>query len=501
MDFSEAHKLSGPCDWSPNGRYLATVVDYRLVIREVDSLQVIQIFSCLDKIEHIEWSPDSSMILCCLYSRSIVQAWSVDQPDWTCKIDEGPAGLMYARWSPDARHILTCAEFAIKVTVWSLVSKKCVYIRCPKAADGPNRGLDFSHDGSFMALAERRDCKDYIIIYGTDTWEVMSHFKSDSVDLVDLSWAPDDSCIAVWDSVLEYRILVYSPDGKLMTKFQAYDNALGAKSLSWCPSGQLLAVGSYDQFVRVLNDVTWKPYAEFPHAVTVKSPDAPIIYKEVLGPEADAASGAVISDGLPLPQDAGGNKPSNNSNNGGQGNNGNNASSQGGKGGADTSGGNADGKPGKKGAEEEGMMPPAGVRACYVVCDLPFNVPNVKALPDKPNPKLGVGLLLWSADNHYLATRNDNMPCVLWIWDMTKIALAAVLVQAEPIKSAQWDPRQPCIAVCCGGPRVFVWTPEGASCVHIPLGRFNAHSLKWNPSGAAFLLADRQSFCCAFLPA
>ena len=45
----------------------------------------------------------------------VYQVWSLEKPDWTCKIDEGLAGLMAVRWSPDGRHILSTADF--KVTV------------------------------------------------------------------------------------------------------------------------------------------------------------------------------------------------------------------------------------------------------------------------------------------------------------------------------------------------------------------------------------------------
>lgn len=40
MDFSETYKHSGPCAWSPDGKMLATAVDFRLVVRDADSLQV-----------------------------------------------------------------------------------------------------------------------------------------------------------------------------------------------------------------------------------------------------------------------------------------------------------------------------------------------------------------------------------------------------------------------------------------------------------------------------
>ena len=40
MEFTEAYKQTGPCCFSPDARFLAVAVDYRLVIRDVVSLKV-----------------------------------------------------------------------------------------------------------------------------------------------------------------------------------------------------------------------------------------------------------------------------------------------------------------------------------------------------------------------------------------------------------------------------------------------------------------------------
>ena len=40
MEFSDTYKHSGPCVFSPDARFLAVAVDYRLVIRDVVSLKV-----------------------------------------------------------------------------------------------------------------------------------------------------------------------------------------------------------------------------------------------------------------------------------------------------------------------------------------------------------------------------------------------------------------------------------------------------------------------------
>ena len=109
--------------------------------------------SCLDTIQRIEWAPDSCYVLCALCKpKAIVQVcfttstcgmaclayskqvWSVSDTSWSCKIDEGVAGLSYARWTPDSRHVITVSDFCVRLTVWSLINRSRTFIKFPKLA-------------------------------------------------------------------------------------------------------------------------------------------------------------------------------------------------------------------------------------------------------------------------------------------------------------------------------------------------------------------------------
>lgn len=270
--------------------------------------------------------------------------------------------------------------------------------------------------------------------------------------------------------------------------------------MSWSPGGQLLAAGSFDQRCRVLNHVTWRAFAELAHPASVRLPSTCVVYKEVETLSPNNAPGGVTWNGKTY--GAGDSQETH----GGGGERGERAAVGGESSSVDAStiswwatdgsGGVIDDPAAS--ALRASAAGSGRVVAKYVVLPLPASVPAVKASLDKPNPRIGVGLMAWSGDGKYLATRNDNMPTALWVWDMARLELAAVLLQIEHVKGAAWDPNHHRLAVVTGGERVYVWTPEGASFVQIPLPGFNATSVAWSPASGQFMLGDKDTFCCAY---
>lgn len=74
------------------------------------------------------------------------------------------------------------------------------------------------------------------------------------------------------------------------------------------------------------------------------------------------------------------------------------------------------------------------------------------------------------------------------------------LIPIRPsLASLPLTPSPPRLAVATGSTKVYLWTPEGASCVHIPLPSFRAFNMRWHPNGTSIILADRTAICCAYL--
>ena len=374
MNFSELFKQTQHlCKYSPNGQYLVSCVSYKVIVRATESLQILRLYTCMDEVQNVEWSSDSGFILCAMYKRGICQVWSIEQPDWTCKIDEGSAGLIHAQWSPDGRHVLTTADFNLRITVWSLVNKSISYIRFVKNSKD---SLSFSADGKYLALGECRKCRDCVSIFAINSWQLLKLFETDTDDLAGVKWSPDGRVLCVWEHCLWYKILIYTIDGRCLSTFKAYDWALGVKKVAWSPTSQFLAVGSYDQKVRIINHITWKSISEFTHIPNLQKGNVVIYSETQTKPDIPKANCNFGDPGSAI----------------------------------------------------------FSTQSKYELVSPPVQIPFVQPDASKPNPKIGIGWLEFSQDNKYLATIDDSMKTAVHIWSMLKLSLFVILQQASPVK-------------------------------------------------------------------
>ncbi len=248
------------------------------------------------------------------------------------------------------------------------------------------------------------------------------------------------------------QALIYSPEGKCLHAYRPYEHALGVKTLAWSPGGQFLALGSFDERVRLLNHLTWQRIAEVEHLSDMRPSD----YAQAVAYVEPA------TDGLGL--------------------------------GAANENDDENARAGAVAAEAK--RPPVG----YVATRPPLTVPALKPNFDQVSPKLGVGLLQWSASGRFLMSRNDNMPCAVWVWDAANFALHTVLVQQQPVRAAAWHPRQELLAVCSGSAKLFLWSPQGCRTAPMPAeANFRVQSVEWSPNGDTMLLLDRERFCMCFM--
>ena len=75
-----------------------------------------------------------------------------------------------------------------------------------------------------------------------------------------------------------------------------------------------------------------------------------------------------------------------------------------------------------------------GVQTCalpiYVTLNPPVKVENILPHFSDTKPKIGIRKIEYSYDSNFMATKNDNMPNVLFIWEMMGMTLHTVSIQS-----------------------------------------------------------------------
>jgi len=451
MNFSEPIKISnGQIAWSECGYLLASTSGPRLTIWDAATLQVLQVYSSKETLDFIQFSPDSNFILAACYKAAEVYIYSVNSPDWNGRLSEGLSGLVKVEWTQDSRHIVTASEFFIKQTFWSLTNKSISYIRNPKQT---GKLVYYNKDKSLGLVVERQNGFDTANILTTQDWSLLHQFPLDTDDMSGAVWCPLFNSLAIWDSPLKYRLLVYSQDGRVEFDYCAYEHQLGVKTVTFSPSGHLLAAGSHDGRIRIFSTLAWTLVHEINHYPSLHEGE-PVTSRTVVYEETD----------LEL-QD-----------------------------------------PDTVIALELGGVVVQHTKY-NIINERPVFLDFCKVDPKKSgsgsaansaaNIKVGVGSCQFSKCGRYIASRCDNLPTVAWIWDLETLKLAALAVHKSAIKQMQWDSAQPRLGVVTGGAALYFWTPLGCVIGRIPpVARGNMSGvmcLSWNKRSKTLILNNKES--------
>ncbi|KAI0053377.1 YVTN repeat-like/Quino protein amine dehydrogenase [Auriscalpium vulgare] len=288
MDFTEIYAQSaGLVAFSPGAHFILTAIADRLIVRRADTLQVARTWRLNTSpsataaaagpstairptrtsdpatqavISHIGWSSDSEYVLAACAKQGVVNVFRMRDEDWTARIEAGTEGLVKAEWAPDGRHVLCFSEWALRVTVWSLVSGTAKYIQYPLH---PDRGYTFRADGRYFVLAERHKSKDTIGVYdAAEAYKLSRHYPLPTAAMASLSLSPTGNDLAVWEGALDYKLYILSLTGELQGSFSpSPDPGFGIRNVAWHPSGMFLAVSGWDDKIHVLESVTWSRVA------------------------------------------------------------------------------------------------------------------------------------------------------------------------------------------------------------------------------------------------
>lgn len=87
-----------------------------------------------------------------------------------------------------------------------------------------------------------------------------------------------------------------------------------------------------------------------------------------------------------------------------------------------------------------------------------------------------------SASQSYVARISAMFPNVVFVLDIKKLIVAAVLVHLTPVTCIAWDHQFDRLAICANAKHLCLWTPSSALTLEVPCkGPFHIKSCQWNP--------------------
>ncbi|CAK7269057.1 hypothetical protein SEPCBS119000_003377 [Sporothrix epigloea] len=231
MRFSQAIKASSHCLPSPDGQLIATLLPDGIHLRTVEHLDEVASVVALPAdlsvaaVVSFQWSPSSKRLLVATSDLLLVAA--VDSPadessfraivrNPTLPLTAKPT---FVEFGPSDDCVCICSAYGIKFFVYDLCTGEGVAIENPKlfsSAAVCSRGVSFRPVSQHMALLVRTDGKDYVCIRNLARPTSASFWEPDTIDAQGLAWSPDGSWLAVWESPAHgHKILFYTPDGHL----------------------------------------------------------------------------------------------------------------------------------------------------------------------------------------------------------------------------------------------------------------------------------------------
>ncbi|GJD11339.1 WD repeat-containing protein WRAP73 [Galdieria sulphuraria] len=394
MNFSNTFTRRGPTKLSPCGTKIASIYDNQLVIYNSVEFKNLQQCSFRETITSLKWAPNSQLLLLLPKSKTYILVKEALTERKAVKIQLSPLGCTDADFCPDSSHIVVTLDFNLSI-------------------------IFFSITGQWM-----------------EEWQLLCQYC--------LSWCPNEYTIMIHSSSLYNQLQVVLPQGKVLFYYQPYTAALGMREALWSPTGNLLAIASFDQVVRIVNTVVSKMIAEFEHTDMIyPQPNQSIFIERQIST-------------TPIHNDKG------------------------------------------NIGKQKILMQPNSHRLDhhFVMETEPVKLKYRPADMTKPNPRQGISQIKWSFDGKYLASCNENTPHVLWIWNILEMELEAVFICKANIKVIHWNPCCTQLAFVTGSEYLFLWNSKDAVSVPLPFSGFQAQSCAWPlEEKGPLLLTDKSQFC------
>ena len=120
------------------------------------------------------------------------------------------------------------------------------------------------------------------------------------------------------------------------------------------------------------------------------------------------------------------------------------------------------------------------------------NVLKSKNINDK-STRIGISKMAFSFDNYFLATKNDKMPNILFIWDLNQMSLQFVLIQLNEVVYFEWSKNKNILFISTNNNKLYYFTLDSCNILQLQKDFYNK-SLIFSSDGKKMMIKDTNNF-------
>lgn len=259
--------------FSPDCRFIATLSsESEIQVRDCITLNVIRKIECQGSINSFFWSPDSKLLLVLMKSLNSIQIYFVEQAtNNQNRITSSYAGISggtidteSVMWSPDSSAVLLFGAHASSLCIWDITNRSIRRLPPPKNTFA---SAAYSPDGRYLAILTHNNGKDILAIIDSQSLKKKMNFVLSTLDSTTVKWTANSQNVYVIDSISHHLLQIINIQTQAIFDHSAYDGFLGITEAVACNNSKIIAVGGFDDYVRLLvqSDNKWRILTEMLH--------------------------------------------------------------------------------------------------------------------------------------------------------------------------------------------------------------------------------------------
>lgn len=129
----------------------------------------------------------------------------------------------------------------------------------------------------------------------------------------------------------------------------------------------------------------------------------------------------------------------------------------------------------------------------FIHLNPPINLEYIKAHPTDKNVKKGIRIFTISEDSLFIASKDESLPNVIFIWELINLQLHSVIILKNKVTSFSWAPNTNCLYICSENTKIYLFKMDSISVIELP-SDFYAQNIILSKDGKKVILKDLHKF-------